>query len=155
MHEAELFGFLGSSNSRAAGGLPEIEVVAANLKRAGFECHEEGHAFLGQYIGLTVEHPPTLLIAGERIASWTRFEPSAVCTVRDARISRRCATVAGVALMPVGVDSFHLTIYSGSDGRFYAGFDSSVYRYGNSRNDMFSMMKNGVRPSFLGDWAAQ
>ncbi|WP_075927034.1 SUKH-3 domain-containing protein [Nocardiopsis sp. CNR-923] len=142
----------GSFDCEAVGMRREADDIVAALERVGFACHEEARSFLGECLGLKVDHLPVLVISGERVSSWTRFDPSAVCTTRDANVARRCAEVAGTVLCPVGVDSFHLTVYSGSDGRFYAGFDSSVYEYGKDRNAMFSMMKAGMRPVSLGEW---
>ncbi|MFC9472116.1 hypothetical protein ACFTS5_07985 [Nocardia sp. NPDC056952] len=89
------------------------------------------------------------------VSSRTYFDPSAVCTARNVDVARRCAEVAGAALLPIGVDSFHLTLYSGSDGQFYAGFDSSVYRYADDRDVLFSMLKDGIRPLLLGQQTLQ
>ncbi|MFI5620314.1 SUKH-3 domain-containing protein [Streptomyces sp. NPDC051567] len=155
MRESELEEFLSSFGWEMAGVRREADAIVAGLERVGFACHEEARSFLGEYLGLKVDHLPALVIAGERISSSTHFDPSAVCTTRDADVARRCAEVAGAALFPIGVDSFHLTVYSGSNGRLYAGFDSSVYRYGEDCNAMFSMMKAGVRPIPLGEWTLQ
>ncbi|MBH0245355.1 SUKH-3 domain-containing protein [Streptomyces bacillaris] len=155
MRESELEKFLSSCGWEAAGFRRETDAIVAGLERVGFACHEEARKFLGEYLGLKIDHLPALVIAGERVSSWTHFDPSAVCTTRDADVARRCAEVADTPLFPIGVDSFHLTVYSGSDGRFYAGFDSSVYRYGEDRNAMFSMMRAGVRPISLGEWTLQ
>lgn len=155
MRDSELEEFLSSFGWKAAGMPREADAVVAGMEGVGFACHEEARSFLDRYLGLKVDHLPALFVTGERISSWTRFDPSAVCTARDADVARRCAEVAGVALFPIGVDSFHLTVYSGNDGRFYAGFDSSVYRYGEDRNAMFSMMEAGVRPISLGEWTIQ
>ncbi|MFD5620628.1 SUKH-3 domain-containing protein [Streptomyces yangpuensis] len=155
MCESELEEFLSSFDWEAAGVRRETDAIVAGLERVGFASHEEARSFLGECLGLKIDHLPALDIAGERISSWTHFDPSAVCTTRDSEVARRCAEVAGTTLFPVGVDSFHLTVYSGSDGKFYAGFDSSVFRYGEDRNAMFSMMKAGVRPILLGEWTLQ
>ncbi|MEV6431274.1 SUKH-3 domain-containing protein [Nocardia sp. NPDC051463] len=155
MPESELAEFLSSFGWEVAGVRPEADAVTADLERVGFACHEEGRSFLGEYLGLEIDHLPALVIAGERISSWTYFDPSAVSTVRDVDVARRCAEVAGAVLFPIGVDSFHMTLYSGSDGKFYAGFDSSVYRYAEDPNVLFSMLKNGVRPILLGEWTLQ
>ncbi|MEW2162189.1 SUKH-3 domain-containing protein [Streptomyces sp. NPDC007084] len=152
MRESELEEFLSPFGWEAAGARRETDAVVAGLERVGFVCHEAARSFMGECLSLKIDHPPALVIAGERISSWTHFDPSAVCTSRDADVARRCAEVAGTVLFPIGVDSFHLTVYSGSDGRFYAGFDSSVYQYGEDRNAMFSMMKDGIRPIPLGEW---
>ncbi|MER7332466.1 MULTISPECIES: SUKH-3 domain-containing protein [unclassified Micromonospora] len=155
MRDSELADFLRSFGWEVAGVSPEADAITTGLGRVGFDCHEEGRSFLGEYFGLKINHLPSLVIAGKRITSWTLFDPSAVCTARDAGIAHRCAEVAGTALLPVGVDSFHLTVYSGSDGEFYAGFDSSVYWYGEDCNALFSMMKDGARPIPLGEWTVQ
>jgi len=155
MRESELEKFLRSCGWEGAGFRRETDAVVAGLERVGFVCHEEARKFLGEYLGLRIDHLPALVIAGERISSWTNFDPSAVCTTRDADVARRCAEVADTPLFPIGVDSFHLTVYSGSDGRFYAGFDSSVYQYGEDCNAIFSMMRAGVRPILLGEWTLQ
>ncbi|NXY95197.1 SUKH-3 domain-containing protein [Streptomyces sp. BR123] len=152
MRESELEEFPSSFGWEIAGTRPAADVVVAGLERVGFACHEKARSFLGEYFALKIDHLPALVITGSRISSWTNFDPSAVCTTRDADVASRCSEVAGTALFPIGVDSFHLTVYSGSDGRFYAGFDSSVYQYGQDRNVMFSMMKAGVRPILLGEW---
>ncbi|MDV9171345.1 SUKH-3 domain-containing protein [Streptomyces sp. W16] len=152
MRESELLEFLSSFGWEVAGVRREVDAIVAGLERVGFACHEEAMRFLGEYLDLKIDHRPDLVIAGERISSWTHFDPSPVCTTRDADVARRCAEVAGTALFPIGVDSFHLTVYSGSSGSFYAGFDSSVYQYGEDCNAMFSMMKAGVRPISLGEW---
>ncbi|MEU3603561.1 SUKH-3 domain-containing protein [Streptomyces sp. NPDC006798] len=154
MRDSELAEFLSSFGWKSAGTRRDSDALVAGLEHAGFACHEKARSFLGEYLGLRVDHLPALVINGERKTSWTHFDPSAVCTTRDADVARRCAEVAGTALCPIGVDSFHLTVYSGTDGIFYAGFDSSVYRYGEDRNAMFSMMKAGIRPTSLGDWMA-
>ncbi|MET9216946.1 MULTISPECIES: SUKH-3 domain-containing protein [unclassified Nocardia] len=151
MGESELGEFLGSFGS-VAGVRADAEAVIGDLERVGFACHKAGRSFLRGYLGLRIDHGPDLVIAGEVVRSWTSFDPSVVCTARDADVARRCAEVAGADLVPIGVDSFHLTLYSGSDGRFYAGFDSSVYRYGDDVSALFSMMKEGIRPIVLGEW---
>ncbi|MFB8414660.1 SUKH-3 domain-containing protein [Streptomyces albidoflavus] len=155
MREEDLEKFLRSCDWEATGSRRETDAIVAGLERVGFACHEEARKFLGEYLDLKIDHLPTLVVAGERVSSWTHFDPSAVCTTRDADVARRCAEVAETPLFPIGVDSFHLTVYSGSDGRIYAGFDSSVYRYGEDRNAMFSMMRAGVRPVSLGEWTLQ
>ncbi|MFD5249915.1 SUKH-3 domain-containing protein [Amycolatopsis sp. NPDC058340] len=155
MRESELEKFLRSCGWEGAGFRREKDAIVAGLERVGFACHEEARKFLGEYLGLRVDHLPALVIAGERISSWTNFDPSAVCATRDADVARRCAEVANTSLFPIGLDSFHLTVYSGSDGRFYAGFDSSVYQYGEDCKAMFSMMRAGIRPILLGEWTLQ
>ncbi|MER6628164.1 SUKH-3 domain-containing protein [Streptomyces sp. NPDC000987] len=152
MRESELEAFLSPFGWEAAGMRHQTDAMLAAMDRVGFVCHEKATSFMGEFLGLKIDHLPALVIAGERISSWTHFDPSAVCTTRDADVARRCAEVAGTVLFAIGVDSFHLTVYSGSDGRFYAGFDSSVYQYGEDRNAMFSMMKAGIRPIPLGEW---
>ncbi|WP_432855024.1 SUKH-3 domain-containing protein [Amycolatopsis sp. CA-161197] len=155
MRESELEEFLSSFGWEAGGARREADASVADLERVGFACHEEAKNFLSEYFGLKIDHPPALFIVREWITSWTRFDPSAVCTTGDADVARRCEGVAGTVLCPIGVDSFHVTVYSGSDGVFYAGFDSSVYQYGEDRNAMFSMMKDGIRPIPLGEWTLE
>ncbi|WIX78750.1 SUKH-3 domain-containing protein [Amycolatopsis carbonis] len=155
MRESELEEFLSSFGWEAGRVRREADAIVVGLERVGFVCHEQAKNFLSECFGLKIDHPPALFIAGERISSWTHFDPSAVCTTRDADVARRCAGVAGTVLCPIGVDSFHVTVYSGSDGAFYAGFDSSVYQYGEDRNAMFSMMKDGIRPILLGEWTLE
>ncbi|WP_330277849.1 SUKH-3 domain-containing protein [Lentzea sp. NBC_00516] len=155
MRDTELKEFLVSFGWNEAEVRGEAGGAVVDLERVGFVSHPEARSFLAAYYGLKIDHPPTTVIEGKMISSWTSFDPTAVCTARDADVARRCAEVADAVLFPVGVDSFHVTLYSGNDGKFYAGFDSSVYQYGEDRNEMFSMIKNGDRPILLGEWLMQ
>lgn len=152
MDEAELEEFLGLSGRVEGEARRAAEAVIPELERVGFFSHERARSFLNEYCGLKIFHPPAAVILEKHVSSFTRFDPSLVCTACDADVARRCSVVVGVGLFPVGVDSFHLTVYSGDDGRFYAGMDSSVFAYGDDADAMFSMMRDGIRPALLGDW---
>jgi hypothetical protein len=122
------------------------------MRRVGFNGSDAANDFLSEYFEFELAHLPRLRILGKMISSWTRFDPRLVCTQRDAWVASKASGVAGVGLFPVGVDSFHLTIYIDRNGDFYAGFDSSVYFYGRGVNEFFSNLKSGARPVLIGDW---
>jgi hypothetical protein len=141
----------------SAGWSPDRAVdVAADIRRlesVGFQSSEPAAEFLGSFLGLRLEHLPSIELGGKRIFTWTRFAPSAVCTERDARVAGRCSEVAGESLFPVGTDGFHLTIYVSPAGRFWAGMDSRVYEYSADADGMLAMMAAGARPRQIGEWS--
>lgn len=139
-----------------AGWSPGRVVDAAadiqRLESVGFRRSASATEFLGSFLGLRVEHPPSIELNGRTVFCWTEFSPSAVWTERDARVAGRCSEVVGEPLFPVGTDGFHLTVYVSPAGRFYAGMDSRVYEYSEDADGMFGMMAAGVRPRKIGEW---
>ncbi|WP_434441799.1 hypothetical protein [Lentzea sp. E54] len=73
MQDSELEKFLSSHGWEAAGFRRETDTIVAYLERVGFACHEEARKYLGEYLGLRIDHLPALVIAGERISSWTNL----------------------------------------------------------------------------------
>lgn len=138
----------GWSPGRAA----DVTADIRRLESVGFRSSAFAEEFLGSFLGLELEHPPSIELGGKAIFCWTRFSPSAVCTERDARVARRCAEVTGEPLFPVGTDGFHLTIYVSPTGRFYAGMDSRVYEYSTDVDGLLGMMAAGERPRKIGEW---
>lgn len=129
--------------------------AAADIRRlesVGFPSSAFAAEFLGSFLGLRLEHLPSIELGGRTIFTWTEFSPSAVCTERSARVAVRCSEIVGEPLFPVGTDGFHLTIYMSPAGRFYAGMDSRVYEYSGDADGMFGMMAAGVRPRGIGEW---
>ncbi|SDG99240.1 SUKH-3 immunity protein [Lentzea fradiae] len=131
----------------------EVDEALACLESVGFITNAHARNFLREYHGRRFRHLPAKNILGEIVWSWTWFDPSLVCTETDADVAHRCSEVAGVGLCPLGVDSFHLTVYSGDDGKFYAGVDSLIFRYGENIDELSAMMWRGVRPVLLGEWS--
>jgi len=149
----DLVGLLSS-----AGWVPGRRVDAGDildrLRSLGFEVSEAATEFLSRFAFLSLEHEPSILLHGERSYCWTRFDPSAVATTRDARIARRCAEIVGTSLCPVGTDGFHLTLYIAADSTFFAGRDASVFRYASDTVELLTMMRAGQRPVLLGEWSS-
>lgn len=140
-----------------AGWSPDRVVDATadirSLESVGFQSSAFAAEFLGSFLGLRLEHPPSIEIEGKTIFTWTRFCPSAVCTERSARVASRCSEITGEPLFPVGTDGFHLTIYVSPAGRFYAGVDSWAFEYSENADGMLGMMAAGVRPRRIGEWS--
>ncbi|MET8288055.1 SUKH-3 domain-containing protein [Streptomyces sp. NPDC051639] len=132
----------------------EVDVMGQirSLESVGFPCSQYASEFLRGFSGLKIEHLPSISIDGREIFTWTEFDPSRVCTERDAWISEKCSEVALESLFPVGVDGFHLTIYTSPRGRFFAGVDSFVYLYSETIDGLFDKMANGIRPHRIGVW---
>ena len=102
---------------------------------------------------MLIEHDPSLLIGDRLVRSSTDFSPERVCTPRDADVAELCSVLVGTRMFPVGVDSFHMTIYLAGDETFYAGLDASVFEYASSFGELLEHMAFGVRPKRLADWA--
>ncbi|MEV4349466.1 SUKH-3 domain-containing protein [Actinoplanes sp. NPDC049596] len=147
----DLVGLL-SSAGWAPGRRIDVLPVSEQLTAAGFEVSGAAAEFLSQYAFLSFRHEPSILLDGQRSYCWTRFDPGAVATTRDARIARRCAEIAGTSLCPVGTDGFHLTLYISPGAAFFAGKDASVFRYAPSLTALLRAMRDGVRPELIGEW---
>jgi len=147
----------GLALAAGAGWSPDRAVDAAadihRLESVGFHASECAAEFLASFLGLRLEHPPSIELGGRTVFTWTRFAPSAVCTERDARVAARCSEITGEPLFPVGTDGFHLTVYVSPAGRFYAGMDSRVYEYSENADGMLAMMAAGRRPRKIGEWS--
>lgn len=139
----------GWSPDRAVDAAPDIH----RLESVGFQGSACAAEFLGSFLGLRLEHPPSIELGGKTIFTWTRFDASAVCTEGDARVAGRCSEITGESLFPVGTDGFHLTVYVTPAGRIYAGMDSRVYEYSRDADGMLAMMAAGVRPGKIGEWS--
>lgn len=129
---------------------PTAEVC--RLESVGFQKSANAVEFLRSFLGLRLEHPPSIELKGRTIFTWTEFSPSAVCTERDARVAGRCSELIGEPLFPVGTDGFHLTIYVSPTGRFYAGVDSWAFEYSENADGLLRMMAAGIRPRKIGEW---
>lgn len=136
----------------APGRRVDVDQLVSSLRLAGFYVAGPAVEFLAQFGFLRFDHEPSILLDGKRSYCWTNFDPSIVATNRDARIAKRCAGLVGEELSPIGVDGFHLTIYTTEARRFFAGRDASVFRYADSTADLFAAMRDGVRPTRIGDW---
>ncbi|MFC3744924.1 SUKH-3 domain-containing protein [Paractinoplanes deccanensis] len=147
----DLVGML-SSAGWTPGRRVDVTGVAATLRAAGFEVPRAATEFLSQFAYLHVQHEPHIELHGEPAHCWTRFDPTAVATPRDADVARRCAETAGEALCPIGTDGFHLTLYITPGATFYAGRDASVYRYAPDQAELLRMMRDGRRPHLIGEW---
>jgi hypothetical protein len=143
----------------ASGWVPgrrvDVDRSVASLRAAGFHVSDDAIDFLVQFGFLRFDHEPSILLNNKKSFCWTKFDPSLVATRSDARIARRCASVVGDELSPVGTDGFHLTIYIAGTGGFFAGRDASVFRYADSASNLFRAMRNGDRPTLLGDWSLE
>lgn len=155
MNDSELHSYLIRSGWSHIDRENFVRPLIVDMGGVGFNCSDVAKDFLFEYCGFELMHLPRLRIMGKMISSWTRFDPRLVCTRRDAQVAFKASGVAGVELFPIGVDSFHLTIFIGQDGYFYAGFDSSVYSYGGGVNEFFSNLRSGLRPVLVGDWATE
>lgn len=129
-----------------------VDQLQRSLRSAGFYIADSAIEFLSQFGFLRFNHEPSILLDGKRSYCWTNFDPRVVSTSRDARIARRCANLVGEELSPVGEDGFHLTIYTTDSRRFFAGRDASVFKYADSAAGLFRAMRDGVRPTRIGDW---
>ncbi|MCX5269583.1 SUKH-3 domain-containing protein [Streptomyces sp. NBC_00199] len=147
MSDQGLAAYLRSLGWDEADRSADAAATTERMRHVGFVSNETAEGFSGRYLGLRIEHPPALSISGRNITSWTLLDPTAVCTARDANVAERCAAVAGTPGFPVGVDSFHLTLYAGEDGAFYAGFDSSVFRYGRDAEEFFHISEKASGPA--------
>lgn len=123
------------------------------LESVGFRGSACAAEFLSSFLGLRLEHPPSIELKGRTVFCWTEFSPSAVCTERDVWVAGRCSEVTGESLFPVGTDGFHLTIYVSPAGRFYAGVDSWAFECSGNADGLFEMMAAGVRPRKIGEWS--
>ncbi|MEU9974403.1 SUKH-3 domain-containing protein [Streptomyces sp. NPDC051014] len=130
----------------------DVSEAVRRLRAVGFEVSEAACEFLEKFSLLRISHLPSIEMDGQEIFCWTQFDPSRVCTERDAEVANRCAGLAGTSLCPVGTDGFHLTIYIAGDGRFFAGMDASLYSYSPDIDGLFSSMAEGVRPRHIADW---
>jgi hypothetical protein len=131
-----------------------VDVISGirDLESVGFRASDPAVEFLRSFLGLRLEHPPSIEIEGRRIFCWTKFSPSAVCTERDAWVADRCSEIVGESLFPVGTDGFHLTVYVAPSGRCHAGMDSRVYEYSGDADGLLRMMAAGARPRKIGEW---
>lgn len=130
----------------------DVSALAHEMTTAGFDVSQAARRFLTAFSGLRAEHLPSLTLNGRQIWSWTEFDPRLVCTNRDARVASRCANVVGEPLCPVGVNSFHLTVYITPSMSFFAGMDASVYEYGAAADEFFARLADGARPQPRGSW---
>jgi hypothetical protein len=141
----------------SAGWIPDrVADATADIRRlesVGFRSSACAAEFLGSFLGLRLEHLPSIELNGRTVFTWTEFSPSAVCTEGDSWVAGRCSEIVGVPLFPVGTDGFHLTIYVSPAGRFYAGMDSRVYEYSRDADGLFGMMAAGERPRKMGEWS--
>lgn len=126
--------------------------LVTEMSTVGFEASGAASYFLEHFGLLRIEHDPSLTIDDRLVRSFTVFDPRRVCTARDADVAALCGSVIGKSLFPVGVDSFHLTIYISSDEVFYGGRDASVFNYADTFEGMLNKMHQGVRPERLADW---
>ena len=122
------------------------------MDSVGFDVSPAAQRFLTAFSGLRTEHPPSIVLNGKKVHSWTEFDPMRVCTERDSRIASRCAKVVDEPLCPVGTDSFHLTVYISPSMRFFAGMDASVYKRGESVDEFFAGLAEGEKPQLVGSW---
>lgn len=127
--------------------------ITDSLRSLEFDVSDAAIAFLSQFAFLYLLHEPSILLGEERSFCWTRFDPTSVATLRDARIARRCAEIVGKSLCPVGTDGFHFTIYIADDCSFFAGRDASVYSYGRTSFELLRLIRDGRRPAHLGEWS--
>lgn len=132
-----------------------VDGLVDSMRSAGFDVPMAAISFLSEFAFLTLEHEPSIFLHGEKSSCWTRFDPAAVSTSRDARISKRCSVIAGKSLCPVGTDGFHLTVYIAGDGAFFAGRDASVFQYAGSIEALMTAMHEGVRPTEIGQWSIE
>jgi SUKH-3 immunity protein len=128
------------------------EAVEYSLRSTGFQVSDFAMRFLSQLAFSKLDHEPSISFGGQKNYFCTQFDPTVVATPRDARVAERCAATCGKALCPIGTDGFHLTIYVSGDGEFFAGADTSVFRYADSVGGLFRAMRDGVRPSKIGGW---
>lgn len=146
----------GRSLAEAAGWVAwrhvDISVYVGEMEAVGFEVPDSARQFLEAFWGIRIEHPPSVNINGRVVFCHTDFNSMRVCTERDADTARRCAAVVGTPLFPVGVDSFHLTIYFSPAGEVFAGMDSSVFRFAEGVDEFFGKLADGSRPQHAGDW---
>ena len=141
----------------SAGWVPDwVADATADIRRlesVGFRSSVCAAEFLGSFLGLRLEHLPSIEFNGRTVLTWTEFSPSGVCTEGDSWVAGRCSEIVGVPLFPVGTDGFHLTIYVSPAGRFYAGMDSRVYEYSRDADGLFGMMAAGERLRKIGEWS--
>lgn len=130
----------------------DVNVIVHEMDSVGFDISTSALRFLTAFSGLRIEHPPSIILNDQKMWSWTAFEPNRVCTERDSRIAIRCAEIVGESLCPVGVNSFHMTIYISSSIRFFAGMDSAVYEYGDSVDEFFARLAGEEKPVLMGSW---
>jgi SUKH-3 immunity protein len=128
-------------------------LLVGQLVAVGFAESQAAQAFLERFGQLHLEHDPSLVIGERLVRSSTDFDPSRVCTRRDVDVAELCSALISKALFPVGVNSFHMTIYITSDEHFYAGVDSSVYEYAEDASSLFGKIIAGVAPARIGTWS--
>jgi hypothetical protein len=123
-----------------------------DLRDIGFGESQSAATFLREFGLLKIDHQPSLTIRGKLVASSTAFDPLRVCTERDVTVASRCSEIVGAKLFPIGVDSFHMTIYMADNLSLYAGVDASVYDYAENFAQLLENMLVGVRPGHCGSW---
>ncbi len=140
-----------------AGWTPERRfdpvLMIEDLAMAGFRPSDAAFEFLRCFGKLRVEHDPSVVIGDRLIRSSSEFDPARVCTTRDAEVANLCSVLIDKTLFPVGVDSWHMTVYVAQDGMFYSSLDASVFEYADDYAGLFDNMAKGVRPRRLADWA--
>jgi hypothetical protein len=109
---------------REAGWYPKRHVdeepIMRDLRDIGFGESQSAATFLREFGLLKIDHQPSLTIRGKLVASSTAFDPLRVCTERDVTVASRCSEIVGAKLFPIGVDSFHMTIYMADNLSLYA-----------------------------------
>ncbi|OKI00522.1 hypothetical protein AMK13_33100 [Streptomyces sp. CB02056] len=132
--------------------MADVSGLVREMKLVGFDVSPAAHRFLEAFWQLRIEHLPSIDLNSKEIFCWTEFDPTRVCTARDARIAGRCSGVVGESLCPLGIDGFHLTVYVSPSGKFFAGMDSSVFAYADCVDDFFAKLADGSRPQLIGNW---
>jgi SUKH-3 immunity protein len=127
-------------------------LLLRQLVAVGFAESQIAQDFLERFGQLHLVHDPSLVIGDRLVRSSTDFDPSRVCTRRDADVAELCSTLIEKALFPVGVNSFHMTIYITTGDSFYAGLDSSVYEYAENASSLFERIIAGVAPTRIATW---
>ncbi|MGB3440391.1 MAG: SUKH-3 domain-containing protein [Actinophytocola sp.] len=132
----------------------DVSVIVHEMISVGFDVSPAALRFLTAFSGLRIVHSPSIMLNDRRVWSWTEFDPKQVRTERGSIIACRCAEIVDESsLCPVGINSFHFTIYISPAMRFFAGMDSSVYGYGDSVDEFFARLVDEEKPVFLGSWA--
>ncbi|HEX5120841.1 MAG TPA: SUKH-3 domain-containing protein [Pseudonocardiaceae bacterium] len=108
--------------------------------------------FVREFAGLTVHHPPTIVINGVTHTDWTELDPvKATLGVSD-RMLFEYGRIAGSQLCPCGTNRSHMTLLMAGTGQVFGGVDNYLVRFGSTVPDALNLICSVRAPKKVGEW---
>ncbi|MCG8918771.1 SUKH-3 domain-containing protein [Actinokineospora sp. PR83] len=138
---------------RTAGWFPgrTVDTAACSAAWAELELPGGPTAFVREFEGLTVEHPPFVDFNGVRHFDHTKFGVIGAVKRLAPSAHRKYCDLAGVDLHPVGQNRSHMTLMVGA-GALFAGVDHYLFAHPGDLDEAVTRICEGTPPDLVGEW---